>query len=76
MTNTFEGFAHSAEQVSTYIYCLDIFILALTTQEIIRHKATDPTAFREWLMYNGIKDVTDEMGAMVRSYYFGNNHHL
>jgi len=69
-SNTFPGFEHSADELSEYIFSLDLFVISLVSQKVVRYTAPDAAAFNEWLRSNGVQDINDEAGSMIMDYYF------
>ena len=66
---TFPGFEYSAEDLSAYLLCMDVFIISLMSTQIIHFTTPDVAAFREWLDRNGVRDITHEAGSLVMEYY-------
>ena len=71
MNNQFEDFQYRAEELSAYIFSIDIFVISLKNGEIIRHIPKKPGDFNEWLDYHGIRNVNEGLGKMVHNFYFG-----
>lgn len=69
-SNRFEGFAHSAAELSAYAFSIDTFVISLKTEEIIRHSPEDVVAFQLWLDAHGIRNVNATLGKMVYNHYF------
>lgn len=71
MNNHFEGFEHSADELSAYVFSIDTFIISLQNKQIIRYVAERPDDFRQWLEHHGIRNVNETLGKMVHQHYFG-----
>lgn len=71
MNSHFEGFAHSADELSAYVFSIDTFIISLQNKQIIRHVAERPDDFKQWLDGHGIRNVNERLGKMVYEHYFG-----
>ena len=67
---TFPGFAFPAYRLSNYIYRDVRFVICLTSGEVVRHESINGLLFRQWLTYHHIKDITDEVGAVVLEAFF------
>ncbi|HEY9178716.1 MAG TPA: hypothetical protein VIN07_13550, partial [Flavipsychrobacter sp.] len=72
ITDHFPGFAHSAAELSAYIFSIDTFIISLKNEEIVRFVTYHPDDFKQWLDHHGIRNVNESLGKMVYDYYFPN----
>lgn len=55
--STFPGLAYPADQLSAYIFCLDVFIISLISQEIIRFTTPESDLFKDWLRFHCVRDI-------------------
>ncbi len=69
MNNTFPGFGYEVGELSAFLITLDIFIISLKNQDIIRHQPPDPFAFRDWLAHHNIRDVSDHASPAILRFY-------
>ena len=70
---TFPGFPHPAAEIISYISRKDRFVITLRPKEVKTHRSRDEAAFRQWLAYHSIKDITGEVGTMITEIYFNGN---
>ena len=71
MTDTYPEFPHRAGALSAYIFSIDIFIINLKNDDLVRFTPIDPAAFQQWLDAHGVRNVNDQLGKMVHEHYFG-----
>lgn len=51
---------YPASQLSAYSFSLDLFVISLKTEEVIRFKPDDVEQFKLWLEKYGIRDINAE----------------
>lgn len=59
-TTYYPDLAYPASQLSAYSRSMDLFVISLKTEEIIRFKPDDVTLFKLWLEKYGIRDINAE----------------
>lgn len=70
MNNHFEDLPYEAAALSSYIFCIDTFVLSLKSGIVVRYTTENPGLFRQWLQNHNIPDINDKVGSMVYNYYF------
>ena len=58
LKQTFPGFDHKAKELSAYAFSINIFVIALVNNSIIRFAPVDTDQFRKWLDDHKVRDVS------------------
>lgn len=67
----FAGFDYEANNLSAYIFSIDLFIISLKdSEELVRFQPDNPDAFLQWLEGHGVRNVNATLGKMVHGHYF------
>ena len=56
----YPNLAYPASQLSAYSLSIDLFVISLKTEEIIRFKPDDVQKFKQWLEKFKIRDINAE----------------
>ncbi len=59
-TTYYPDLAYPASQLSAYSLSIDLFVISLKTEEIIRFKPDDVEQFKLWLEKFKIRDINEE----------------
>ena len=70
-TFSFPGFGYSAEELSTYMFWNNLFVISTVSQQVIRYSPPAIEPFRTWLNNHEVRDITHEVGSLVINYYTG-----
>jgi hypothetical protein len=62
---TFPGLSYTAKELSAYALCIDVFIISLASQEIVRFAPADVAAFRQWLDVHGGSGILPKTPALT-----------
>lgn len=63
--NTYEGLHHNANELSAFLFTIDTFILSLKDGSIIQFKPDNAESFRNWLVFNKVRDCSKDDGIPI-----------
>jgi hypothetical protein len=61
-----EGFRYRADEIAAFAYFFDSFIIILKNGNILRHHASDPEGFYEWLEQNRVAVNNNYISQQIR----------
>lgn len=53
----YEGFNHTAEELSAFGITVGIFVISLKDGKIVRHEPESIKDFHNWLLLHGVREV-------------------
>jgi len=62
----YEGFEYPAAQLSAFLLSIDEFIVSLKNGEIVRFSPASIEGFKQWLLINNVRDISQSVGLKTR----------
>ena len=67
--NTYPGFPYPSSDLTEFMCGFNFVVLATVHKQVVRHDIDDIPPFRQWLVSQGVKDITDEAGGLIVDIY-------